>query len=98
MGEHYIKPEDAVTLHGIFLERVKRTPEGKAYCYFDTKRDAWLTLNWGEMHAQVARWQAALRREHLEEGDRVAIMLRNCPQWVMYEQAALSLGLVLVPL
>ena len=50
------------------------------------------------MHAQVARWQAALRREHLEEGDRVAIMLRNCPQWVMYEQAALSLGLVLVPL
>jgi long-chain acyl-CoA synthetase len=98
MGEHYIKPEDAVTLHGLFLERAKRTPEGKAYCYFDTKRDAWLTLNWGEMHAQVARWQAALRREHLEAGDRVAIMLRNCPQWVMYEQAALSLGLVLVPL
>jgi long-chain acyl-CoA synthetase len=98
MGEHYIKPEDAVTLHGLFLERARRTPQGKAYCYFDAKRDAWLTLNWGEMHAQVARWQAALRREHLEVGDRIAIMLRNCPQWVMYEQAALSLGLVLVPL
>jgi long-chain acyl-CoA synthetase len=25
-------------------------------------------------------------------------MLRNCPQWVMFEQAAMSLGLVLVPL
>jgi long-chain acyl-CoA synthetase len=98
MTENYIKPEDAVTLHGLFLERAKRTPEGTAYCYFDTQRNDWLTLSWGEMHAHVARWQAALRREHLEEGDRVAIMLRNCPQWVMYEQAALSLGLVLVPL
>ena len=98
MREHYIKPEEAVTLHGLFLERVRRTPADKAYCYFDTQRDAWRTLSWGEMHAQVARWQAALQREELAAGDRVAIMLRNCPQWVMYEQAALSLGLVLVPL
>jgi long-chain acyl-CoA synthetase len=98
MGEHYIKPEEAVTLHGLFIERAKRTPEGMAYRYFDAKRDAWLTLSWAEMHAQVARWQAALQQENLAVGERVAIMLRNCPQWVMYEQAALSLGLVLVPL
>jgi long-chain acyl-CoA synthetase len=25
-------------------------------------------------------------------------MLRNCPQWLMFDQAALSLGLVVVPL
>lgn len=98
MREHYIKPEEAVTLHGLFLERARRTPADKAYCYFDTQRDTWRTLSWGEMHAQVARWQAALQCEALAAGDRVAIMLRNCPQWVMYEQAALSLGLVLVPL
>lgn len=98
MGEHYIRPDEAVTLHGLFLERARRSPQGRAYTYFDTKRDAWLNLSWAEMHAQVARWQDALRRENLGEGDRVAIMLRNCPQWVMYEQAALSLGLVLVPL
>lgn len=98
MEEHYIKPDEAVTLHGLFLERVKRSPENKAYLYFDTRLGTWLTLSWKEMHTQVARWQAALQRENLAEGDRVAVMLRNCPQWVMYEQAALSLGLVLVPL
>ncbi len=98
MGEHYIKPEVAVTLHGLFLERVKRTPQADAYRYFDAQRESWLTLSWKEMHEQVARWQMALRRENLVKGDRVAIMLRNCPQWVLYEQAALSLGLVLVPL
>jgi len=32
------------------------------------------------------------------KGDRVALMLRNCPQWVMFDQAAMSLGLVVVPL
>lgn len=46
----------------------------------------------------VARWQAALAKEDLSPGDRVAIMCRNCPQWVAFEQAALGLGLVVVPL
>ncbi len=95
---HYIKPEEAVTLHGLFIERVKRTPEAIAYRYFDTHREAWLSLTWGQMHEQVARWQAALLQEKLAAGDCVAIMLRNCPQWVMFEQAAMSLGLVVVPL
>ena len=50
------------------------------------------------MREQVARWQAALAKEGLAKGDRVALMLRNCPQWVMFDQAAMSLGLVIVPL
>jgi len=96
--KHYIKPEEAVTLYGLFLERAKRTPDTIAYRYYDNRQDAWLALTWTQMLAQVARWQAALLRENLAAGDRVALMLRNCPQWVMFEQAAMSLGLVAVPL
>jgi len=95
---HYIKPEEAVTLHGLFIERAKRTPDSVAYRYFDTRQDAWLALSWAQMRDRVARWQAALLRENLATGDRVALMLRNCPEWVMFEQAAMSLGLVVVPL
>jgi long-chain acyl-CoA synthetase len=51
-----------------------------------------------EVRDQVARWQAALLQEQLEAGDRVAVMMRNCPQWIFFDQAALSLGLVVVPL
>jgi long-chain acyl-CoA synthetase len=47
---------------------------------------------------QVARWRQALSDEGLETGDRVAILLRNSPEWVIFDQAALSLGLVVVPL
>lgn len=93
-----IKPEEAVTLHGLFLERTKRTPEACAYRYFDNAREAWISLSWREMREQMARWQAALLRENLSAGDRVGVRLRNCPQWVLFEQAAMSLGLVLVPL
>ena len=96
--DHIITPEQAVTLHGLFVERVKRTPEAIAYRYFDTNENAWLSMTWAQARDQTARWQAALMREGLVAGDRVGIMLRNCPQWVLFDQAALSLGLVVVPL
>ena len=50
------------------------------------------------MNQWVARWQAALMKESLAAGDRVAVMMKNCPEWVMFEQAALGLGLVVIPL
>jgi len=96
--QHLITPEEAVTLHGLFVERTRSTPDIIAYRYFDTHSETWVSLTWVQTLAQVARWQAALLKENLQPGDRVALMLRNCPQWVMFDQAALSLGLVVVPL
>jgi long-chain acyl-CoA synthetase len=96
--EDIISPTQAVTLHGLFLERARRTPEKEAYRYFDEPRNEWVSLSWRQMREQVARWQAALAKEGLAKGDRVALMLRNCPQWVMFDQAAMSLGLICVPL
>ncbi len=93
-----ITPDQAGTLHGLFLERVKLTPDSIAYRYFDTHRQDWLTLTWAQALEQMTRWQVALQSEKLTAGDRVALMLRNCPEWVMFEQAAISLGLVVVPL
>ena len=95
---HAITPEQAVTLHGLFLERVKRTPQTEAYRYFDAVKNVWLSYTWQQAAAQIARWQAALTAENLQIGDRVAAMLRNCPEWIFFDQAALSLGLVVVPL
>ena len=91
-----ISPEHAGTLHGLFLERVRRTPDKTAYRYF--QQDEWRDFSWREMLGEVARWQDALSKIELAKGERVAIMLRNCPQWVMFDQAAMSLGLVVVPL
>jgi long-chain acyl-CoA synthetase len=82
----------------LFLERVKLSRDKLAYRHFDKATNAWADFTWGDMRDQVARWQAALAKEGLVKGDRVALMLRNCPQWVMFDQAAMSLGLITVPL
>ena len=90
--------EEAGSLSGLFLERVRRTPEAVAYRHYDAALARWENFTWQESARQVAAIQVALGKEGLEAGDRVAILLRNCPQWVFFEQAALGLGLVVVPL
>lgn len=98
MGFHAINPDRAQTLSGLFKERVALTPDKPAFRQFDAASESWRSFTWKEIDTEVRRWQAALARENLSPGDRVAIMLRNCAEWVIFDQAALGLGLVTVPL
>ena len=93
-----ISPEVARTLDGLFAARVQHTPDAVAYQNFDEASGQWNKYTWLETEKLVARWQAALAAENLEPGDRVAIMMRNSIWWVIFDQAAMGLGLVTVPL
>ncbi len=93
-----IPPQVAVTLDGLFRERVRRTPDRPAYHSCDRSSSTWTTVTWIEVAREVARWQAALEAERLRPGDRVAVALRNAREWVYLDQSALALGLVVVPL
>ncbi len=95
---HLIPVETAKTLDGLFRERVKRTPDLVACRAHNESHNNWRDYTWAQIDHQVARWQAALEKESLKAGDRVAVMLRNSPEWVIFDQAALGLGLVVVPL
>jgi long-chain acyl-CoA synthetase len=87
---------DTANLSDLFLQRVKLTPEGAAYRQFVD--NGWADWSWGDMAREVGRWQAALTREGLKPGDRVGLCLHNRVEWVLFDQAALGLGLVTVPL
>ena len=93
-----ITPEAAGNLAGLFRERIRRSPDAVAFRHYDHSREGWRDTSWAKAGQELARWQTALDREGLQPGDRVALMISNCQQWVMFEQAALSLGLVTVPL
>ena len=97
-NENLISVEDARTLDGLFFQRIRRSGGRVAYRSYDRDRKAWIDHSWDRMAQQIARWQEALAAERLKPGDRVAILLRNCPEWVIFDQAAMSLGLVVVPL
>ncbi|HEU5338990.1 MAG TPA: AMP-dependent synthetase/ligase [Sulfuricaulis sp.] len=88
-------PSDS-NLFDLFLRRVDETPEAPAYRQFTGS--SWRDWSWSEIGREVGRWRAALAREHLKPGDRVALCLRNRVEWVCFDQAAMSLQLVTVPL
>jgi long-chain acyl-CoA synthetase len=92
-----ISPEIARTLDGLFQERVRRSANAVAYRSFD-EPGVWKDYSWAEVAERVARWQDAFEADGLQAGDRVAIMLRNSVNWIVFDQAAMGLGLVNVPL
>lgn len=89
---------EAVTLPGLFRLRIERSPDAPAYRQFEPAANAWQSLSWRAMGERVARWRRALASERLAPGERLAILLANSVEWVCFDQAALSLGLVVVPL
>ena len=90
--------EDADSIAACFAKRVAATPDAVAYREFDAATSAWTQSTWAESSRMVERMRAALLREGLKGGDRVAVMARNCRDWVCFDQAAHAEGLVVVPL
>jgi len=88
----------AGTLDRLFRIRCLTSPDRMAYRYFDKETKTWPEVTWKEMADLTSRWQQGLQQEGLSKGDRVAIQLKNSIEWVAFEQAALGLGLVIVPL
>lgn len=86
----------APTLPALLAARVAATAHRTAYSW--PEGDHRTVLDWAGVAALVARYRAALAGERLEIGARVAICARNRVEWVLFEQAALGLGLVVVPL
>ena len=95
----FIPADLAGTIDGLFRERVKRTPDKTAYTYFNRQQGEWVDISWREIGHQVSRWQTALvNNTNLEPTDRIAICAKNSPWWVMADQAALAVGMIVVPL
>jgi len=93
-----IQEADVQSLPALFRARLNQTPDAMAYRQYDVASQTWSQSSWSEMSNEIARWQGAFQKDGLESGDRVAIMVKNSREWVVFDQAALGLGLVTVPL
>jgi len=98
MDHKAITKDQVSTLPELFHQRLKLSPNKIAYQQYDIASQSWTTASWQEMANEIKRWQAAFAKENLQPGDRVAVMLRNSREWVVFDQAALGMGLVTVPL
>jgi len=93
-----IQESDVHSLPALFRARLIKTPNAMAYRQYDVASQKWTQSSWHEMSNEIARWQGAFQKDGLQAGDKVAIMVKNSREWVVFDQAALGLGLVTVPL
>ncbi len=54
-------------------------------------------ITWQDMGGKIDRFGRSLVAMGIRPGDRVAIMARNCPEWVYADLGALSAGAITVP-
>ena len=56
------------------------------------------TVTWDRLQTESDRFAAALARLGMKRGDRIALLLPNCPQFFVAELAAWKLGAIVAPL
>jgi len=98
MKTDYITPDNINNLHELFKARVQRTPDKIAYQYYDNVKNRWCSITWAECSQRVNRIRGALSQESLLTGDKVAILSSNSLTWILFEQACLACGFIVVPL
>ena len=82
------RPEN---LAAMFAQSVRRFPDRLAVA-----ED--ITLTYGELDAMSARIAASLAARHLQPGDRVALLLGNCHEFIASFLACIKSGLIVVPI
>lgn len=88
--------DEAGTLPGLFMKRLRRTPQAIAYC--EHQENHWSEFSWSMMAHRIYRLRGALMRAELRPRDRVAVLLPNGTDWVTFDIAAMANGLIPVPL
>ncbi len=97
-GTRYLMFDDDATVADVFALRCRTSPNAPAYREFDSASKEWRGISWREIGELVMRAREGLRRDGLQPGERIAIMMKNSINWVLFDQAAYAQGLVPVPL
>lgn len=95
-----IKALDVLTtLPELLTHHLTVRPDDVAYKVYDNGEKAWKDLTFKNVFDEVHAWRHGFaQRQDLVRGDRVAMLLPNCPEAIYFDMAALSNALVPVPL
>jgi len=80
-----------IPVHQFLSDTVAKYPNNTALIFFDNK------MTYAQLNALVDRFAAGLQQLGLKKGDRVAIYMPNCPQFVVAYYAVLRAGGIVVP-
>jgi len=87
---HRITPPATSLWHNLAVSAL-RYPDKTALVFFDQ------VLTYRELFDQAERLAGHLREQGVQDGDRVILLMQNCPQWVVAHFAILRANAVVVP-
>src|SRR5215218_5568942 len=86
-----VEPESRIfegSLYDLFRQAAEEHRGRNALSFYET------TFEFGRLHALVEKMAASLAASGVSKGDRVALMLPNCPQYVISFLATVRLGAI----
>lgn len=87
--------DNSNSLVELFLQRADEKGDAP---FLGRKEDgAWTTQSWREVADQVCLLAHNLRKLGLEDGDRVALVSENRPEWCIIDLAVMAAGCITVP-
>lgn len=90
MGQMTAFPFPPQSLSDLWEQSVNRHSKQVALSFYGKE------IRYAELHAQINRFACALYESGIRKGDRVGIMLPNCPQYVIAFYGIVKLGAVVV--
>lgn len=81
-----------IPLHEYVQKNAENTPEQVAYNFYGN------ILTWREVNNFINRLAQFLKERNVKKGDRIALYLQNCPQYIIGYYAIQRIGGVVVPL
>ncbi|MFJ7744594.1 AMP-binding protein [Peribacillus sp. NPDC097295] len=79
-------------LHEYLMDNARERPEEAAYVYYGNN------LTWKQLYDDTGRLAQFLRNQGVCKGDRIALFMQNCPQYLIGHYAIQMLGATVVPL
>ncbi len=87
---HTLEPYPDISVFGMLEASARKYPGTTAIAWFGRK------LSYGDLLAETERCSAALAALGVAKGDRVALIMPNCPQYVIAYYATVRLGAIVV--
>ena len=87
---HTLEPYPPYSLFGMLEASARRHPQSPALAWFGRR------IDYRRMLAETERCSAALAGLGVGKGDRVALVMPNCPQYVIAYYATVRLGAIVV--
>jgi len=87
---HTLEPYPDISVFGMLEASARQYPQTTAIAWFGRK------LSYRDLLAETERCSAALAALGVAKGDRVALIMPNCPQYVIAYYATVRLGAIVV--